>query len=235
MRKGAKGWVHENPVSTCSVPKGKPFGHSCYAYSLQEIFEHLKLFEGDTRTRAIIGTVAFAGLREGELRSLWGTDDTGTYLQIRRSVWRSIVKERCKNLESGCEIRPAEVPIIAPLRKMLDRVHHGSSWLFPTSLGGPVDLSNLADRDIQPRLQESGLEWRGWHAYRRGLATSLKEPGIDDLVIQRILRHGDVGTTQKSYIKVRNVKVEDAMRQLAQAFEACTGSVQFREQSKLVN
>ena len=227
-----KGLVHENPVSTCSVPKGKPFGRRCYAYSLQEIFEHLKLFEGDTRTRAIIGTLAFA---EGELRGLWGTDDTGTYLQIRRSVWRSIVKERCKNLESGCEIRPAEVPIIAPLRKMLDRVHHGSSWLFPNSLGGPMDLSNLADRVIQPTLQESGSKWHGWHAYRRGLATNLKELGIDDLVIQRILRHGDVGTTQNSYIKVRNVKVEDAMRQLAEAFEACTALVQLPERPKLVN
>jgi hypothetical protein len=38
------------------------------------------------------------------------------------------------------------------------------------------------------------------HAYRRGLASNRKELGIDDLVIQRILRHGDVGTIQKSYI-----------------------------------
>jgi integrase len=177
----AQGDGSREPVSPCSVPKGKPFGRRCYAYSLQEIFEHLKLFEGDTRTRAIIGTLAFGGLREGELRGLWGTDDTGTYLQIRRSVWRSIVKERCKNLESGCEIRPAEVPMIAPLRKMLDRVHHGSSWLFPNSLGGPMDLSNLADRVIQPTLQASGLKWHGWHADRRGLATNLKQLGIDDL------------------------------------------------------
>lgn len=72
-------------------------------------------------------------------------------------------------------------------------------------------------------------------AYRRGLATNLKELGIHDLVIQRILRHGDVGTTQKSYIKVRNVKVEDAMRQLAEAFEACAAFVQLPERPKLVN
>jgi integrase len=107
--------------------------------------------------------------------------------------------------------------------------------LFPNSLGGPTDLTNLADRVIKPALKKSGLKWYGWHAYRRGLASNLKELGIDDLVIQRILRHGDVGTTRKSYIKVRNMKVEDAMRQLAQAFEACTGSVQLPEQPKLVN
>jgi hypothetical protein len=34
---------------------------------------------------------------------------------------------------------------------------------------------------------------------------------------------------------VRNVKVEDAMRQLAQAFEACTVFVQPSQQPKLVN
>ena len=54
-------------------------------------------------------------------------------------------------------------------------------------------------------------------------------------MIQRTLRHGDVGTTQKSYIKVRDMKVEDAMRHLAQAFEASTGSVPVSEQPKLVN
>jgi site-specific recombinase XerD len=118
---------------------------------------------------------------------------------------------------------------------VLDYVHHGPSWLFPNSLGGPIDLTNFADRIIKPALKKSGLKWYGWHAYRRGLASNLKELGIDDLVIQRILRHGDVGTTQKSYIKVRNMKVEDAMRQLAQAFEACTDSVQLPEQPKLVN
>ena len=118
---------------------------------------------------------------------------------------------------------------------MLDFVHHGSSWLFSNSLGGPIDLINLADRVIKPALGKSGLKWYGWHVYRRGLASNLQELGIEDLVIQRILRHGDVGTTRKSYIKVRNMKVEDAMRQLAQTFEACTDSVQLPEQPKLVN
>jgi hypothetical protein len=68
------------------------------------------------------------------------------------------------------------------------------------TLGGPTDLTNLADRIIKPALKKSGLKWYGWHAYRTGLASNRKERGIDDLVIQRILRHGDVGTIQKSYI-----------------------------------
>jgi integrase len=228
-----KGLIHENPVSACSVPRGKPFGRRCYACSLSEVFQHLQLFDG--QVNAIIATAAFAGLREGELRGLWSTDDMGEYLCIRRSVWRGIVKDKCKTLESGCDLEPAEVPIIKPLRRILDGVSHGSSWLFPNSLGGPIDLSNVADRTVKPALKKVGLNWWGWHAYRRGLASNLKDLGIDDLVIQQILRHNDVGTTRNSYIKVRNVKVEDAMRQLGQAFEACTAFVQPSEQPKLVN
>jgi len=101
--------------------------------------------------------------------------------------------------------------------------------------GGPIDLSNVADRIVKPTLKKAGLKWCGWHAYRRGLASNSKELGIDDLVIQQILRHNDVGPTRKSCIKVRNLKVEDAMRQLGQAFEACTAFVQPSKALKLVN
>jgi len=110
--------------------------------------------------------------------------------------------------------------------------HHVAAHTFSQQADRAV---LFADRIIKSALKKAGLKWYGWHAYRRGLARNLKGLGIDDLVIQRILRHGDVGTTQKSYIKVRDMKVQDAMRQLAQAFEACTGSVQLPEQPKLVN
>jgi len=69
------------------------------------------------------------------------------------------------------------------------------------TVGGALDLHNLAERVIRPVLEEAGLSWYGWHAYRRGLATNLKSLGVDDLVIQAILRHTDVATTRRSYIK----------------------------------
>ena len=43
--------------------------------------------------------------------------------------------------------------------------------------------------------------WRGWHGFRRGLATNLNRLSVDDSVIQRILRHSNVSVTQKCYIK----------------------------------
>ncbi|HEY6388553.1 MAG TPA: tyrosine-type recombinase/integrase, partial [Candidatus Acidoferrum sp.] len=63
-------------------------------------------------------------------------------------------------------------------------------------------------------LTPNGLEWKGWHAYRRGLATNLHELGVPDKVIQAILRHEDVSTTLRSYIKTVPKVVTDAMKRL---------------------
>jgi len=57
----------------------------------------------------------------------------------------------------------------------------------------------LGSGRIKPVLKANGLKWKGWHAYRRGLATNLHELGILDKVIQAILRHEDVKTMQRSY------------------------------------
>jgi integrase len=97
--------------------------------------------------------------------------------------------------------------------------------MFPNTIGGALDLDNLADRVIKPVLKANGLKWRGWHAYRRGLATNLHELAVPDKVIQAILRHEDVKTTQRSYIKTVPRVVTEAMKRLEEKI-ACAAGVQ---------
>jgi site-specific recombinase XerD len=64
--------------------------------------------------------------------------------------------------------------------------------------GTPLNLENLAKRVIKPALAKNELEllkWKGWHAFRRSLATNLYSCGVAPKVIQAILRHSDIGTT----------------------------------------
>jgi integrase len=86
--------------------------------------------------------------------------------------------------------------------------------MFPNQVGKPLSLGNAVKRVILPVLTNSGVEWHGWHACRRGLATNLKQLGVEDIVIQRILRHSSVSITQSCYIKARDVAVVDAMARL---------------------
>ena len=78
-----------------------------------------------------------------------------------------------------------------------------------------MDFNNLYRRNIMDRLDEAGIDWHGWHAFRRGLASNLSELGVPDHVIQKVLRHGDLGTTQPSYHKTRTKEVSKAMNKLS--------------------
>jgi len=60
-------------------------------------------------------------------------------------------------------------------------------------------------------------EWRGWHGFRRGLATNLNRLGVDDSVIQRILHHSNVAVTQACYIKTASEDAKAAMQKLETA------------------
>ena len=232
-----------NPIQHVSIPKGKRHGRKRLAYSLEEIAQHLELFRRDPVIvrredrsayapeiparviRAVIGVAAFAGLRQGEIRGIWWEDDDGEILNIRRSVWRTTVKEDTKTHED--EEDPGVVPIIRPLRLMLDSIRPklASGWIFGNTIGGALDLDNLADRVIKPILKANGLKWKGWQAYRRGLATNLKKLGVSDTTIQAILRHENVSTTQRFYIKTAREDTVDAMKQL-EARINCAADVQ---------
>ena len=56
-------------------------------------------------------------------------------------------------------------------------------------------------------LKRAGIAWHGWHGFRGGLAPNLNRIGVNDSVIQRTLRHGNVATTQNHYIKTASPHV----------------------------
>jgi integrase len=107
--------------------------------------------------------------------------------------------------------------------------------LFVNSVGMPLCLNNLTNRDIQPRLEfckvcgltraehgrdhafkrdDSRKVWYGWHAFRRGLATNLYRLGVSDKTIQAILRHSNLSTTMNVYVKSVDADSVAAMKKL---------------------
>jgi integrase len=89
-----------------------------------------------------------------------------------------------------------------------------SGFIFSNELGDPMNLEALALDVIRPALMKNNLEWHGWHAFRRGLATNLHRLRVSDKVIQQILRHGSVTTTMNIYVKTVSTDAANAMRRL---------------------
>jgi hypothetical protein len=79
-------------------------------------------------------------------------------------------------------------------------------------------LANVTRRDIVPAVKLAKIEWHGWHALRRGVATTLSDLAVPDKTIQRILRHANVAVTQRHYIKTNTAQAKAAMNKLGKAF-----------------
>lgn len=83
-------------------------------------------------------------------------------------------------------------------------------------------------------MEEAEVEWLGYHAFRRGLATNLRALGTDDLTISEILRHSDVKVTRASYIKVVPQKSVDAMNRFEVALAKPAKGKGFQPKSDVV-
>jgi integrase len=88
-----------------------------------------------------------------------------------------------------------------------------STWIFAGEKKGfALNLANLARRSIIPKVGEL---WRGWHGWRRGLATILFDLGVDPEMASKILRHADSAVTQRHDIMLESRKQgRKAMRKL---------------------
>lgn len=203
----------ENPIRDVVIPKAKAAGDT-YAYSLEGILLMLNVLSEPAGT--IVAAASFTGARKGELRGFRWEDYDGEQIRISQSYWRSHVQQP-KTKKSK-----APVPVITQLAERLN-LHRALSGnpatglMFPTPQGRPINLDALTRDVIRPALNNQGLPWYGWHAFRRGLATNLHRLRVQDEIIQRILRHSNVSVTQACYIKTADADVVAAMRSLENA------------------
>ena len=199
-----------NPMQGVKA-EGRRYKPARSAYTLEDIHAMLGKLEEPART--IVALAAFSGLRKSEIRGLRWEDYTGDEIRVLRSVWRTHVGPT-KTEESGDN----PVPVIPILRRALDQhrlSHPGDGYIFAGDRrGAPLNLDNLSRRVLSPALDGG---WKGWHGFRRGLGTNLYRLGVPAKVIQEILRHADVSTTETHYIIVDRTETKVAMKKLERA------------------
>jgi integrase len=197
-----------NPLTSVSVPKGA-LGNETYAYSLEEIQTMIRVLEEPARIAILVA--AFTGLSLSELRGLRWEDISDDDLHVRRSVWRTHVGE------TKTRARSAPVPLLPILNRALaehKKRSQDDGYVFAGASGRPRDLATMGTKMIRPALKRAGIEWKGWHSFRRGLATNLNRIGVNVRTIQAILRHSNVSTTLSFYIKTSSGDAVAALQRL---------------------
>lgn len=223
-----------NPVRPVSVP-GKPVKFHGHAYSIDELERMFIATSGVARV--VIAVAALTGLRLSELRGLRWSDFDGENLHVRRAVWRTHVGQPKTETSEGA------IPVLPLLQKVLEKYRGNASadaYIFAGKRGGaPLNLHNLAARVIKPAIEkclkcqksrsehkptdhgfelDKRVEWKGWHSFRRGLASNLYALGVQPKIIQAILRHSDIGTTLAYYVQTPTEESRAALQQIEDAF-----------------
>lgn len=208
-----KDMVESNPVRDAVIPRGNPAGDTP-AYTLEEIQAMLHVLSEPAKT--FVTVAALTGLRVSEIKGLRWEDFQGDELHVARSVWQGHISET-KTLSSK-----AAVPVLPLVRRALEAHRKrtpDSGFIFAGSTGQPLRIENVYRRDMKEAFEKNTIQWRGWHAFRRGLGTNLNALGADARTIQAILRHSDVSTTMAFYVKPVAKESIAAMKKLEKAFK----------------
>jgi len=140
-------------------------------------------------------------------------------LSVNRSIWKTFVNKP----KTRASANP--VPVIQQLPEILS-AYRGSlgnpaaGVMFHSGGGEPMDLDKLAQLVIRPVVKLIGMDWYGWHGFRRGIASNLYELDADEKIVQRVLRHAKAHVTKDRYIKAFDPAVLAAMKKMETTLDA---------------
>jgi integrase len=185
----------ENPMQGTEVPKGNE-SDPTHAYSNAEIDKMLSVLEDLPRVAVLVA--AYTGLSLGELQGLQWEDIAGEQLNVQRTIWHGLEgKPKTKARKDSIPL----LPIVRDALKQHRKLNPSTAWIFEGPFAKPLDMATLGSKRIKTALKDSGVEWHGWHALRRGFATRLHEAGVQDKIIQSLMRHSSLSVTMKHYVK----------------------------------
>ena len=163
------------------------------------------LLELSQRERVMVMLDGSTGLRRGELIALRWRDIDFELMQanVTHSIWRNV--EGDTKTEASRKPVPLHPLVIEELKqwKRTSLYRTDEDYLFPSvqkNGSQPMQPDMILKRHIRPALERIGVKKQiGWHSFRHGLATMLRQKGVDIKTAQELLRHANSRITQDIY------------------------------------
>jgi integrase len=198
-----------NPTDGVEIPGGKRTGKT-HKYTLEEVEKITDAVDGVARCAVVVA--AWTGLSLAELRGLRWEDIDSKTLTVKRTVWhREVIDTKTEHRAAAVHLLPNVVSELKKHRK----ANPGAKWVFEGPRVFPLDLATLGSKRIKEALEGTGVEWHGFHAFRRGLGTRLHASGVPLETIGSVLRHGSGSeVTLKHYVEVEEETKAAALQSL---------------------
>ena len=166
-------------------------------YTLGEIENIISALVDHVDGQLIMALSYFLGLRKGEISGLQWGDIDNEWLHIRRAISRGKVGS------TKTEKSNRSLPLIQPVKGLLTlwkaKCKSEQVWVFQNERRRPLSMDFVAVKTIRPALVKAGLEWKGFHAGRRGLGTVLRQITGNSTAGRDVLGHEDEALTKGHY------------------------------------
>ena len=174
----------------------------------------------DDRWSALYVLAVTTGLRQGELLGLgWeDVDVAGAMVRVRHTLqppgFPKGAPARLTPPKTRRSLRSVHLPhsvvlSLARHREIQDAERSGTngSWrdrglVFPNTIGGYADYTNLTPRHFKPLLRRAGLPDVRFHDLRHTCATLLLTKGVHPKIVSEMLGHSSVSITLDVYSHV---------------------------------
>ena len=218
------GWAAMNPITAVRTSAKRLRTPDILT---PEEFQAL-LGELSERERVMVLLVGTTGLRRGELIGLrWGDISfEANQASVIRSVWRNV--EGNTKTEASRKPVPLHPAVLDELRRWKETTLYKSEedYLFPSVAKNgsqPIQPDMILKRHIRPALNRIGVTKKiGWHSFRHGLATMLRQQKVDIKTAQELLRHANSRITIDFYQQAVSGEKRHAQ---ALAFQGLLGEV----------
>ena len=208
-----EGWRKDDPSRRVAAPKlGRPLPKVLSANEVERLIAAAGEADGEAaslRLQALIELSYAGGLRVSELTSLPFSAVTGdpAYLIVKGKGG----KERLAPL--GASARAAVKAYLPHRRTFFAKRVKESPWLFPSrGQGGRLTPRRFAQL-LEQSARAAGIDPSrvSPHVLRHAFATHLLEGGADLRVVQTLLGHSDIATTQ-IYTHVAQERLAEVVR-----------------------
>ncbi len=195
------GWASQNPITEVRTSaKRLRDPEFLTPEELQTLLKNLP-----QRERTMVLLDAATGIRRGELFELrWqDLDFEAGIANITRSIYRNVVGDT-KTIGSRKPV-PLHPLVLDELKQWRAESSYraDADYVFASvqkNGSQPLQPDMILKRHIRPVLAEMGVKKRiGWHSFRHGLGTMLRQMKVDVKVAQELLRHANPRVTLEFY------------------------------------
>lgn len=203
-----EGYINKNPVDDIEVPRvSKTLPRCLKTEEIQTLLLHVDTFQWSTslesvRNRALIRTFLFTGIRLSELRLL---ETIHVDLQKNEIL---IVKGKGEK----DRIVPIHTELAPYIKAYLLKKKYPTKYLFSSMRSDNALTEKNIYRIIKKLRKVCGFHFSP-HMLRHTFGKLSIEANLNPFILQRILGHSDISTTQ-IYVSVSSKSVQDSFQSL---------------------